>query len=203
MANGTLYRTLREQIVEQIRSDVLTGRIAEGDALREQALAKRFGVSRGPIRDALLQLTQEGLLVSRPNCGVKVGPAPSAAIQSLIVDMRRKTEAHALRRVFAEMNEDDLAELDAILAAFRAACKAGDMPSVVLHDMAFHRWFIERTGDADLLAVWLPVITRMRLRYTRHANLLESYHEHAAVLDAIRRRDRQAAVKALETNIQQ
>ncbi|MEQ8787739.1 MAG: GntR family transcriptional regulator [Pirellulaceae bacterium] len=203
MANGSLYRTLREQIVEQIRSDVLTGRIAEGDSLREQALAERFGVSRGPIRDALLQLTQEGLLVSRPNCGVKVGPAPSAAIQTLIVDMRRKTEAHALRRVFGELEDDDLAQLDAILARLRAACEADDMASVVQHDMAFHRWFVERTGDADLLAVWLPVITRMRLRYTRHRNLLESYREHAAVVEAIRRGDRQAAVKALVTNIQQ
>lgn len=203
MANGSLYRTLREQIVEQIRSDVLTGRIAEGDALREQALAERFGVSRGPIRDALLQLTQEGLLVSRPNCGVKVGPAPSAAIQALVVDMRRKIEAHALRRVFSDLAADDLAELDAVLDEFHTACTAGDMASVVQHDMAFHRWFVERTGDADLLAVWLPVITRMRLRYTRHADLLESYHEHRAVVDAIRRGDRRAAVKALETNIQQ
>jgi DNA-binding GntR family transcriptional regulator len=202
MPNGVVYRTIREQIVEQLRSDVMTGRFAEGTRLQEQSLAERFGVSRGPIRDALLQLTQEGLLVSRPNCGVKVGPAPSAAIQPLVVELRRKIETHALRRIWSELNDEDVQELEEILDEFHKACEAGVMPSVVEHDMAFHRWIVERTHDADLCAVWLPIITRMRLRYTRHKHLLESYAEHAAVVAAIRRRDRRAALRALETNIQ-
>ena len=74
MSNSTVYRTIREQIVEQLRNEVLSGEIAAGESLREQKLAERFGVSRGPIRDALLQLTQEGLLVAQPNRGVARRP---------------------------------------------------------------------------------------------------------------------------------
>ena len=57
-------RTIREQVADQIRADVISGKLAGGTSLREQALAEQYGVSRAPIRDALLQLTQEGLLVA-------------------------------------------------------------------------------------------------------------------------------------------
>ena len=72
MPTETVFRTMREQIVEYIRKDLLAGDLKAGDPLREKELAERFGVSRGPVRDALLQLTQEGLLVARPHRGVVV-----------------------------------------------------------------------------------------------------------------------------------
>ena len=77
MIQSDVYRTIREQIADRIRADVLSGRIEPGTSLREVLLAKKYGVSRAPIRDALLQLSQEGLLVAKPNCGVKVGEAPA------------------------------------------------------------------------------------------------------------------------------
>jgi GntR family transcriptional regulator, rspAB operon transcriptional repressor len=200
--NQALYHTLREQIVEQLRHDVLNGQLAEGEPLREQKLAARFGISRGPIRDALLQLTQEGLLVAQPNRGVRVGPRLGPAIRPLVVELRRRIEAFAVEQAMAKDGADDLAELEAILARFKAACRAGTMPEVVKHDMAFHRWIVERVGDADLLALWLSVVVRMRLQYTRHRSLMESFREHLAVVEALRAKDQAAAVKALEANIQ-
>jgi len=202
MPSGPVYRTIREQIVEQLRKEVLSGALPEGQALREQPLAERFGVSRGPIRDALLQLTQEGLLVSQPNRGVRVGKAPSAGLQPLIVEFRRRLERHALEQIFDELTPGDLAELAKPLQEFKTACKRQDMAAVVEHDMAFHRWIVERARDADLLAVWLTIILRMRLRYTRHRTLLESFREHQAVWNAMRDKDRALALQALEANIQ-
>lgn len=199
--NG-VYRTIREQIVEQLRKEVVSGVLTEGQSLREQALARRFGVSRGPIRDALLQLTQEGLLLAQPHCGVKVGRAPSEAIRALVISTRRQVERHALDRVFDELTENDLAAWDAILQQFHRACLSGNQAGLIQHDMAFHRAIIERTGDADLLAIWLALVLRMRLRYTRHDNLLESYSEHAEILEHIRQGNKQAALDALEYNIQ-
>lgn len=201
MPPNAVYRTIREQIVEQLRHEVLCGQLTEGEPLREKTLAERFGVSRGPIRDALLQLTQEGLLVSQPNCGVKVGRLPSELIRPLIISLRRQVEAFAVETIFDDINEDDIRMWEEILANLKSACEAGDMASLVEHDMAFHRSFIERTGDPDLVAVWLPIILRMRLVYTRHTDHMECYAEHAAVLEAIRRGDKQAAIDALTSNI--
>ncbi|MBI1348437.1 GntR family transcriptional regulator [bacterium] len=196
-----LYRNLREQIVEQLRRDVLSGELPAGEPLREESLAKRFGVSRGPIRDALLQLSQEGLLVTLPNRGSKVGPGPSTVIQPLVVSIRRQIEAFALRQIFASLTAEDLSAIATILEAFHTSAIKGDLASTVEQDMAFHRWFVERVGDPDLTAMWLNTILRMRLRYTRHASLLDSYDEHVAVLEALRRHDLEAAVALLEANI--
>lgn len=201
MSSPVVYRTIREQIVEQLRNEVLSGEIAEGESLREQKLAARFGVSRGPIRDALLQLTQEGLLSAEPNRGVRVSGGPSLAIQPLVVETRRRIECFALETIFASVTADDLRSLDEVLARFKTACERGDMKEVVERDLALHRWIVERAGDADLTAMWLQVIVRMRLRYTRHKTLLDSYREHKRVVDAIRKRDRAAALAALEANI--
>lgn len=197
-----VVRTIREQIVNRLRSEMLSGQLSEGQPLREVQLAARFGVSRGPVRDALLQLTQEGLVVSHPHCGAKVGRVPSEAIRPLVIHLRREIEKFALDLVFDTLTADDLAEVQAILDRFHAACAAGDQHALIEHDMAFHRWIVQRTGEPDLVSIWLPILVRMRLVYSRHTDLEESYREHVAILDAIRRGDRQAALEALENNIQ-
>jgi len=203
MASQPVYHTIREQIADQIRTDVLSGRLPEGTSLREQTLAKQYGVSRAPIRDALLQLTQEGLLVAKPNCGVKVGSTdPGSNIQPLIIDLRRRIEVFALRSVFIKFSATDIDCLDKAVERLRVACQKEDIADIVRQDMAFHRFIIEATGNADLLATWLPIVSRMMLHCTRHHDWMDSHREHAAIVDAIRRRDKRGAVRALAANIQ-
>ena len=202
MSSTPVFRTIREQIADRIRADVLSGRLSEGTSLREQTLAQQYGVSRAPIRDALLQLTQEGLLEAKPNCGVKVGTAAGEEIQPLVVELRQKIEVFALRKAFRKLTDDDVSRLDETVDLLRIACERGDLADVVQHDMALHRCILECTGNSDLLAVWLPIVSRMFLHYSRHRDIMESYREHVAIVDAIRRRDKKAAVGALIANIQ-
>ena len=202
MSHTPVFRTIREQIADRIRADVISGRLAEGTSLREQALAKQYGVSRAPIRDALLQLTQEGLLVAKPNCGVRVGSPSGDEIQPLVVELRRKIEVFALRKVFSKLTDSDVKRLEDTVQRLKSACETEDLAEVVQQDMALHRHILEATGNTDLLAMWLPIVSRMFLHYSRHRNMMESYREHAAIVDAIRRKDRKAAIEALTANIQ-
>jgi DNA-binding GntR family transcriptional regulator len=197
-----LVRSLREQVADHLRRDVLAGELAPGAHLREVELAGRFGVSRGPVRDALLQLAQEGWLVLEPHCGAKVaGPAPEALLP-LIRAQRRLIEKFALRRFFKEVTADELAGWDDILEKMRAACDREDYPAIVLQDIALHLSFIECAGQRELLELWLPLVARMRFAYEKYYhNALEIYEEHRAIVDALRRRDLRATLKALETNI--
>jgi DNA-binding GntR family transcriptional regulator len=197
-----LIRSLREQVADHLRRDVLAGELSPGDHLREVELAGRFGVSRGPVRDALLQLAQEGWLVLEPHCGAKVaGPAPEGLLP-LIRAQRRMVEAFALRLFFKDVTPADFAAWDEILEKMRGACERDDYPAIVLQDIALHLSFMERAGQPELFDLWLPLVARMRFAYARYYdNALEIYDEHKAIIDAFRRRDLKAAVKALETNI--
>ena len=202
MSYNPVFRTIREQIADRIRTDVISGRLAEVTNLREQALAEKYGVSRAPVRDALLQLTQEGLLVAKPNCGVRVGSPSGEEIQRLVVELRRKIEVFALRRGLKKLTDSDVERLRETVQQLKIACESEDLAELVQQDMALHRYLLEATGNTDLLAIWLPIVSRMFLHYSRHRNMMESYREHAAIVDSIRKRDRKAAIDALTTNIQ-
>jgi DNA-binding GntR family transcriptional regulator len=197
-----IVRTLREQVAAHVRRDVLSGELAMGDRLREIELAERFGVSRGPVRDALLQLAHEGLLILQPHCGATVAGPASDLVLPLIRSMRRTIEIFALRLIIKNLNDDDFRFWEGTLAHMQAACVQGDVPAIVTQDIALHHGIVERTGQPELLDLWLPLVARMRFAYARfYQKLTEVYDEHRAIVDAMRTGDLPAAIKALETNI--
>jgi len=202
MAEQPIFRTIREQVVHRLRDDIMAQVYPTGENLREYALSKRYGVSRSPIRDALLQLTQEGLLVATPNCGVRVASKLNEEVQPLVVDIRRRIEAFALERAMNGMTDEGIGLLRERLADFKRACEKKDLPAIVKGDMAFHRGIVELAGHEELLGLWQPVIAGMMLHYDRlRGDWMESYNEHKAIFDAIVANDKKAAKAALVANI--
>lgn len=200
-------RGLRTQIADRLRDDILSGRIAEGERLSEPKLVKRFAVSRAPIREALVQLTQEGLLVAKPNCGVTVAPSAPNTIQELVVPIRRTIETFALKLFFGDINDDDYRLWEDILRRLKAACQQRDWASCAELDIAFHRSLLERAGQADLLAIWASIVVRLR-NYFQQNNVkydrdpMELYEEHRGIVEAFRSGNLENAVQALERNIE-
>jgi DNA-binding GntR family transcriptional regulator len=160
-----LIFSLREQIANHLRDDVLSGRLVAGVRLNEMALVERFGVSRTPIREALQQLTFEGLLESRPNAGARVAPPPTDAIRQLVVPIRRTVETYALRAIFPILTEADYHIWESILERMRHACLKADYSKIAEQDIAFHRSIVARAGQKDLDAIWISLIVRMRSHF--------------------------------------
>ena len=77
--------SVREQIADVLRSDIISGELEPNAKLNEQKLAERFGTSRGPIRDVLIKLTKEGLLVSKDNVGSSVSSPLTPELQKLSI----------------------------------------------------------------------------------------------------------------------
>lgn len=203
MAEQTIYRTIPEQIEEHLRRDILTGALKADQPLREQEISKRFRVSRGPVREVLMKLTQQGLLVSEPNKGVRVARNASSALRPLVTKLRRDIEIFVLESIFDQITKDDLASWTAILGQIKKACKSGDKAALVDHDLSFHKAIIQSHDDKDLFTLWHPIMLRMLMSYDRFGDdLMESYSEHKNILDAIKKGDKKAALKALEANIQ-
>lgn len=194
--------TVHEQIAGHIRADILSGTYAKGTPLREQPLAKRFGVSRGPIREVLLKLTQEGLLASEPNCGVRVSQSTSQWIQPLIVRQRIEIEVFGLRKSINIISNSQISILEDKLNLIETACRKKELGRVVECDIAFHKSLLECAGEDDLIAIWLPLVSRMIMNYSRHINMSQSHEEHLEILDAVREKDLKRAIQALKANIQ-
>ena len=85
-----IARTIGENMVIRCGKELLAGEHRAGTPLREEELATRFGVSRHPVRKVLQQLTLEGLLKSKPNCGVVVAESTSAHVPRLLTPMRKQ-----------------------------------------------------------------------------------------------------------------
>jgi DNA-binding GntR family transcriptional regulator len=191
----------RQQLADLFRRRIISGQFQPGQRLREVPLAEELGVSRGPIRDTFLQLTKEGLLEAQPNVGVRVARAPSAFKRRTLVQLRRTIESAALEYGFDAGIEPLVDTLRQNLDAYQEACRSEAMDDVVMLDMAFHRSIVAAADGGSMLPTWLPVISQMLLRYSRHRSLTESYDEHAAVVEAMASRDRQAAAAALCSHI--
>ena len=205
-AKSSVRTNVREQIANRLRDDILAGRLAEGDHLSEVRLAERFEVSRGPVREALVQLSHEGLLVSKPNCGVRVAPPAPNSIRKLVTPIRRTIETYALQLVYDDLTDDDFQAFDGFVDRIRAATARGDTAAVVEQDIAFHRFILERAGQPDLIAIWTMLVARIRRHFQqshgqRTKPTADAEARHRALVDAFRAGDKEAAVRALEEHI--
>lgn len=148
-----------------------------------------------------MTLTQQGLAASEPNCGAKVSDNVAEWMQPLIVKIRLDIELFALKRSIKLAREEDLALLEDLVQQMSAACKKNDMAAVAELDITFHERLLEIAGEPDLVSVWLPIVTRMIMRYTRLRERAEIVQEHMEILNAVRARDLRRAVKALKRNV--
>jgi GntR family transcriptional regulator, rspAB operon transcriptional repressor len=201
----TLVRSLGQQIAGKLRAEIHSGRFREGEQLREIELSKRFGTSRGPIRDALHELTKEGLLITQPRGGVAVAPAAGDEIRELVTPIRRTVETYALGLIFDRLNDDDFAHWQLLVDHMRLACQRVGYALVAESDTSFHRYILERSGEHCLLAIWSTIVAQLRRHFSeacrQYDDLLDYHAEHVALLEAFRSRDRRRATLALEEHI--
>ncbi len=199
-------RSVREQIVENLRSDVLCSRIHPGARLAEMDLAKRFGVGRGPVREALSQLVCEGLLISKPNCGVTVAAPPTDEVRELIIPIRKTVETYALKSYFHDLTDADFDFWNDILKRMNAAGRKNDVDEIVALDLAFHRSLVTRASQPELHGIWQSVVSQIRGHFGKkireYSGRLEAIIEpHRRLVSIIRRGNCSAAVKELRRHI--
>lgn len=199
-------RSIRQQIVDELRSDVLSGRFEPGMKLSEQELAKRFGVSRGPIREALSQLSFEALLISKPNCGVTVAGPPSREVRELVIPIRRAVELYALRSCFDDLTPRDFLVWEEIILKMDLAAREGDEKELVSLNLLFHRVLIEKAGQPELLTIWLALVSQIRghfsekiLKYPGQPTVFGDHHRR--LIAAFRTGSRRMALAELKRHI--
>lgn len=200
-----LARSIGEQIATALRAEVLAGRLAPGAALREIDLARQFGVSRGPVREALHELIHEGLLAARPAGRVEVAPPAPAAVCHLILPVRTSLELFALRLFFDDLGPADFERWRQMLDQIRLACERRDFAALVQHDIALHRSFLERAGQPDLLAIWSVIVARLRRTllevFQAEKDPMRLYHANARLIETFGGGNKRAALRELKEHV--
>lgn len=192
-------------IADQLRMEIITGRIEEGAALREVSLAERFEVSRAPIREALKQLAHEGMVESKPNCGMRVAPSSSKSMQELVIPLRQTVETFALRSIFDDLNHDDFAEWEVLLTEMKAACENQNFLQLTELDIKFHQSIVARSPEQGLMTIWLTLVSRLRRHFLegfqKPNDPMKVYYEHLAIVSMFRSGKLEPSIQALISNI--
>lgn len=159
--------TMGAQLGSLLRSAILSGEFEPGEPVTETALAVRFGVSRGPMREAMRHLMDEGLLVTVPYTGTRVLQMTSSDIDDIYA-MRICLEVFAFEQIWEQRDEAFRDSLIARQAALLEAIDAGDDVRSIDAELDLHGLAYETCGNSILLSSWSGIRARLQLYWAAH-----------------------------------
>jgi len=176
---------------EEIRAAIVNGSLPPGRRVRQEELAAQLGVSREPIRKALLVLESEGLVSGLENRATIVAPLDPSLI-SEIYEFREAVEPYVAGRVAGKGDFDGRA-LRRIIAQGRKAVGAGALDRLIDLDGAFHTELYRESGNRVVVEVmqtqWTHIRRAMMLTLKARSYRNRVWDEHEAILEAILNRD--------------
>ncbi|MEE2998836.1 MAG: GntR family transcriptional regulator [Pseudomonadota bacterium] len=198
--NGSVL--IRDGVYENIRADILACVLMPGSRIFENDIAKRYNVSKSPVRDALLRLQEQGLIEVLPRKGYLIRPISIADAHDLY-EMRILLEKSSIRRACEEASDEDLASLD----EFRSADN-GDLVHWVSYNRNFHRRITELSGNTRMSRITAEVIDQFdRLTFVGVSNAASAVNsenfveEHGKIIDALQARDRSQVTSLITKHI--
>lgn len=185
--------SLRDQVVEQVRRAIIEGRLKPEDHITEAALTRELGVSRTPVREALILLESEGLVTYMPNRGAFVRSFDAATIEE-IFSIRNNLENFTAELIINRLTGQDFTRLETLINAQQVALDRQDWRSVRSLDMEFHSDLVQLSEHAWLQRMWRELVAQVAaLLHLRARGLAynerQMVEDHRAILTAYRTRD--------------
>lgn len=182
---------LGDEVADRLRRAILVGELAPGTHLVESVLSTEFDVSRGPIRDALRELENEGLVEARRR-GLFVTGLTRDDVWELYT-LRAALDLVALDLAVERFRPADFAHLRELVKTMESAMADGRMADFARADMEFHSTFFERAGHRRLLRAWQGLVRTFRVMIevtdVENPDVGSVVREHRDILDAAERRD--------------
>ncbi|MFG2293327.1 GntR family transcriptional regulator [Streptomyces sp. NPDC048603] len=193
-----------DRVYRHVKQGVLDRRYEGGTLLTEGELAEAVGVSRTPVREALLRLETEGLIKLYPKKGALV-LAVSAQEIADVVETRLLVEEFTVRRA-VPAPPALLDRLAGLLAEQRRCAESGDLAAMMVADRCFHAEIVRHAGNQILSRLYDQLRDRqlrmgVALLHAHPDRVARTLAEHAEILDALRAGDREAAAAAVRGHI--
>jgi DNA-binding GntR family transcriptional regulator len=199
-------RSLADEVTDQIRDMILAGRLQPGDRIGEAEISQRLRVSRGPVREALVRLEQEGLVASEWHKGAAVTDLSRVDVIELAT-LRVALEKLAITGACRSATEDDLAGLRDIVEHMRAASASGADETLARLDIDFHDAVYRAAHHERLYAAWSTIRSQVALALLRRRVANKDYpglvvDEHAALAALIIDRNADEAETQIAAHIE-
>jgi DNA-binding GntR family transcriptional regulator len=193
-------KSLKEQVYEYLREQMRKGGLGSGSTIDMEETSKRLGVSKTPLRDALLLLETEGFVSVLPRRKVVVNPLTLQDIKDYY-EILGALEATALGAAFARLGPAEIAHMEALNAAMKRAIEGDDFDLYYEKNLAFHDVFLGLSGN-EYLKKTVNTLKKRLYDFPRREGFVKEWEqssigEHAGLLEALRRGDREAAVEQI------
>src|SRR5512140_3155929 len=172
-------RSLREQVYNYLREEMARGGLQPGAFLDLNELAARLGVSRTPLREALLNLEAQGFVTVLPRRGFRLNPLSRDDIRHFY-EIIGALEAAALRHAGPSLGPADFARMRELDAAMSRAVAARDFDKYYAANLAFHNVYLLRCDNARLIAQ-VDLLKRRLYDWPRRQGMLQAWEEHSVV----------------------
>jgi len=195
---------LKEVAYRRVKGLLLGGKMQSGSIISASKVAQALGISRTPVREALLEVVHEGLLKVIPHRGFMV-PAMSLSEAREVFWLRRVLERAIVREICGKLGPEDFKELENMVQFQESAIAESDAVGFLEYDIKFHLALAERTGFRHLIAIMRNVRDLTMLlgagALTQPGRMVEVVDEHRAIVEALRQQDRGGAEKAMEAHL--
>ncbi len=199
-----LVRNASDVATELLRNAILDGRLAPGQRLKEEELARSLGISRTPVREALVMLEAEGLIDAAPNRGAIVRSHSAEELDDLY-QLRALLEGHAARRAAGHAKDELVPELWASCKRFDKLIAKGEVNELVQENLTFHNLILEAAGSHRLESIVrnvtdLPLVYRSYIWYSPEQRKI-SLHYHQQITRALEARDGERAELVMKEHV--
>ncbi|MBO1902746.1 GntR family transcriptional regulator [Leucobacter weissii] len=195
---------LRETVLEQLRTAIVTGELSEGTLVSAPGLGRALGVSATPVREAMMDLAREGLVETVKNKGFRVTRKSEKELDDL-AQVRLLLEPPAMRLAAGNIDDETHTELLRLADACLGAAEREDLGDYSRHDREFHALVLAGTGNPQLVELATSLRVRTRLYgialLAQRGRLAASAREHHELLELLRAGDGDGAERLLRTHI--
>jgi DNA-binding GntR family transcriptional regulator len=192
--------SLRERVAESLRAALVSGRMAPGTTYSIPALAEQFGVSATPVREAMLDLVNEGIVAPVPNKGFRVVELTDAELDQ-ITELRRLLEVPTVGALAGAIDRSSIKRLRSLASAVSDAARRGDVVAYVEADRELHLALLAGAGNPRLVEIVGRLRDQSRLygleQLAAEGVLVDSANEHMQLIDALESGDRLAAERVM------
>jgi len=197
--------SLRHQVIDQIINAIAQGNLKPGERIVEVELAKKLGISRGPVREALSTLVQDGILENLPYKGTFVVELNRKEIRDVFT-LRALLEEFAVRRIMERDREETARNLWNVYFELTERVKSRQLNKIAEVDMKFHETLVLAADHHHLYRAWTPLKYRVLLYFIltiekRYETFDEFLELHAELVRAIESGDTERAVREINRHI--